>query len=176
MKIEKILYTMHPWRLTKDGEQVWVPAIFVHPNLGGLALIDKPIVADTKKELLDKILTVFEQLIEYVGANQQIHSTGGPMKLVKSEHHSDVWLINTDDGKAVGEIRGREHMAEMEVVLISPDFHKVAIAERDAARRELKMVKHALKNWLDCADSSDEWMWCRDQAKMALEGKSIKNT
>jgi hypothetical protein len=69
------------------------------------------------------------------------------MELEKSPHHDDVWLINSG-GKAVGEIRGRKYMAEMEALLISPDFHKVAIAERDQARHE-----------------SAKWAWMMDYCK-----------
>ena len=34
---------------------------------------------------------------------------------------------------------------------------------------DMNAIKYALKDWLNCADTPEEWMRCRDQAKRALE-------
>jgi len=59
MKIEKLQYSSRPWRLMKNGQEFWVPAVFDHP-VSGKILIDEPLVGDTKKELIDNILQAFD--------------------------------------------------------------------------------------------------------------------
>ena len=43
------------------------------------------------------------------------------MKLEKSPFHPDVWLLNTDDGKAVGEIRGKKYAEELKAIFAAFD-------------------------------------------------------
>jgi hypothetical protein len=41
-------------------------------------------------------------------------------------------------------------------------------AETLETRCSESKVRHALRDWLTCADTPSEWMRCRDQAKRAL--------
>ena len=55
-KIKKCNYSSSPWRLVDESDQeVYHDVVFDHPDLGA-SRISMPVCADTKAELIEKIL------------------------------------------------------------------------------------------------------------------------
>ena len=57
--IAKLGYSSRPWRLLRDGKEVWVKERFDHPDLGP-QVIDGPIAADTKEGAIRQALDLLE--------------------------------------------------------------------------------------------------------------------
>lgn len=64
MQIKKLGYSRSPWRLLDDdGNECYVPAKFDHPDMGP-TMIDEPVCADTKAELIEKVLRLFSGCVK----------------------------------------------------------------------------------------------------------------
>lgn len=59
--VVKLGYSSRPWRLLRDGREVWVKEGFNHPNLGP-QVIDGPMAADTKEGMIRQVLDLLEVL------------------------------------------------------------------------------------------------------------------
>tara|TARA_R110000868_G_scaffold101057_1_gene278210 strand:- start:10383 stop:10733 length:351 start_codon:yes stop_codon:yes gene_type:complete len=61
-KIKKFDYSSGPWRLVNEKDQeVYDDVVIDHPDLGK-SRISMPVCANTKAELIDKILAAFTQM------------------------------------------------------------------------------------------------------------------
>jgi len=63
--IQKLGYSSRPWRLLRNGNEVYAKEKFDHPNLG-MMVIDSPVAADTKTELVDRLLRLLELQAERI--------------------------------------------------------------------------------------------------------------
>lgn len=63
--IQKFTFSSRPWRLVKDGAEVYVKMPFDHPTLGP-TVIGGPVCADTKAELVEKVLAFLEMQAERI--------------------------------------------------------------------------------------------------------------
>lgn len=62
LRIEKLGYSSHPWRLlTEEGIELEWSKPFKHPDIG-ITWVKGPICGETKKELVDEILCLLEIL------------------------------------------------------------------------------------------------------------------
>jgi len=63
MRIEKMPYSVHPWRLLTDkGVEVYAPQNFDHPGLG-LTRIQMPVSGATTKECTEQALALLDLMM-----------------------------------------------------------------------------------------------------------------
>jgi hypothetical protein len=64
MKIERLNYSRHPWRLLdNEGREVYVPQAFDHPALG-MTVHSGPVCGATKTECVENALALLGTLLE----------------------------------------------------------------------------------------------------------------
>lgn len=64
MQIEKRDYSSNPWRLVDDrGEEIYIPQEIDHPTMGRQT-INMPFCAETKSQLVYKVLELLEKMNE----------------------------------------------------------------------------------------------------------------
>lgn len=64
MQIEKRDYSSNPWRLVDDrGEEIYIPQEIDHPTMGRQT-INMPFCAETKSQLVHKVLELLEKMNE----------------------------------------------------------------------------------------------------------------
>lgn len=55
LEIKKLGYSATPWRLLADGEELYRPVRFRHPDMG-MTIVDEPLCANTKAEMIEIVL------------------------------------------------------------------------------------------------------------------------
>ena len=81
--IKKLDYSSRPWRLLSDGREVWVKSSFDHPDMGMIE-VDEPFAADSKAELVDKVLAALDNAVAHINGMLAMTS-GGKYYLPRSE-------------------------------------------------------------------------------------------
>ena len=67
LRVEKRDYSSNPWRLLDDNGEIWEIVDFDHPMGDGMPQkIPAPICADTKTEMVAKVLSMLEQCRETI--------------------------------------------------------------------------------------------------------------